>query len=175
MYRMKRAAVVAVAVAVRMAVGILVASVARFLGPVERVTLTSLSPDDRVRVSLVEKPKGLVDRNFVLRLDGSGVPATTVFASPDEGAPPGSERIIWASDGSRFVLVGRHFFVKDAARLANGESIYLMYDIPTGRLWCNSSQQSRFPTFGMEELAGVHWQQQFQPPLPPTPLEPLAR
>jgi len=164
---MKRAAVVAIAVAVGIGVGIVGASTVRFWGPIEQVTLTSLSPVDRVRVSLVEKPRGPVDRNFELRIDGSGVSPKTIFESPDEGAPAGSERIIWASDSSRFVLVGRHFFVKAAARLPEGETIYLMYDIPTGRLWCNSSQQSRVPSFGLDELAGVHWQQQFQPPSAP--------
>ena len=61
---MKRAAVVAIAVAVGIGVGIVGASTVRFWGPIEQVTLTSLSPDDRVRVSLVEKPRGPVDRNF---------------------------------------------------------------------------------------------------------------
>ena len=36
-------------------------------GP-ERVTLTSLSPDDAVRVSVVERPH-LIDRNFELRVE----------------------------------------------------------------------------------------------------------
>jgi len=60
----------------------------------EQVTLTSLSPDDAVRVNVVELPH-FVDRNFDLRLEkfvNRAGKAEVVFTSPDEGAPPGSER-----------------------------------------------------------------------------------
>jgi hypothetical protein len=79
-------------------------------------TLTSLSPDDKFRVIILERRLGLldIDRNFHVRLEdvktGRG---KVIFRSPDEGRPVGSERIIWSLDSSRFVLLGRHFSVAD--------------------------------------------------------------
>lgn len=131
----------------------------------EQVTLTSLSPDDLLRVRLVEVPAGMIDRNFELRIENlADRTAKTVFRSPDEGLPEGSERILWASDGSRFVLVGRHFFTDGAPRLATGETLYLMYEVRSGRLWCNSKQPSRFPHFSLRDMEGTDW----PPPLPPS-------
>ncbi|MFI5380009.1 MAG: hypothetical protein ACHRHE_11985 [Tepidisphaerales bacterium] len=135
----------------------------------EQVTLTSLSPDETTRVRLVEIPAGMVDRNFELRVENLAArTVTTVFRSPDEGLPEGSERIVWASDGSRFFLVGRRFVVNDAARLPTGESLYLMYDLATHRTWCNATQQSQFPSFSRQDVENTGWQPQFQPASRPT-------
>ena len=129
----------------------------------ERITLTSLSPDETVRVTLVELPH-LLDRNFELRLDSAhrgGRERTIIFRSPDEDRPEGTERVVWAVDGSRFLLVGRHFHVNaHAPRVPAGTSevAYLMYELPTGRLWCNSAQQTTHPTFTWDDLKVVRWQ-----------------
>jgi hypothetical protein len=120
------------------------------------VTVTSLSPDDALRVILVERPG--FDRNFELRLTQVRTgEARTVFQSPDEGRPSGSERIVWSADGSRFLLLGRHFFVTERAKLAGGEQAYLMMDVRSGQQWCNASQQPRLPGFGVDELRAVKW------------------
>ena len=121
------------------------------------VTLTSLSPDDRFRVTLVER-SAVLDRNFDVRLDDrrDGT-RRTVFRSPDEGFPPGSERVVWAADGSRFLLLGRHFHVTDAAGLPSGELAYLMADVHSGRVWCNATQQAEHPGFTVADLRAVRW------------------
>lgn len=119
------------------------------------VTLTSLSPNDAHRVVLVERTVG-IDRQFVLWLDEieSGK-RRIVFRSPDEGRP-GSERIVWSVDGSRFLLLGRHFAISDSGKLGNGEQAYLMFDVRSDQMWCNSSQGS-FTGFGLAELQAIVW------------------
>ena len=123
----------------------------------EKVTLTSLSPDNRVTVSLVEKHR-LIDRNFDLRIAGvhpNGV--RTVFSSPDEGVPVGSERIVWSEDGKHFLLVGRHFFARPEADLNNGEQLYLLYDLESGRVRCNATQQVGLGTFSIDDVRAIRW------------------
>ena len=125
----------------------------------QSVTLISLSPDDRSRVHLIET-NGWIDRNFQLRLerlDGRliGGPIETLFPSPDEDIPIGSERILWSPDSRRFVLVGRHFLTRDGTPRMGGESLYLLFDLESGKLWCNASQQSGpgYPTFEARDAA----------------------
>lgn len=125
----------------------------------DSVALTSLSPDDALCVKLVEVESSFrVARNFRILLTylGSGE-ARTVFHSPDEGRPIGSERVVWSADSSRFLLVGRHFIVSEGARLPTGEAAYLMMDVPTGQIWCNATQQSSLRGFGIEDLRSVNW------------------
>jgi hypothetical protein len=111
------------------------------------VTLTSLSPDNALRVVLIERPG--FDRNFELRLEQTrGGHSRTVYRSPDEGRPAGSERIVWSADSTRFVLLGRHFFVTERGKLPTGEQAYLMMDVRSGQAWCNAAQQSGFPGMG---------------------------
>jgi hypothetical protein len=122
-----------------------------------QTTVTSLSPDDKWRVTLIERRLD-IDRNFQLRLEKVGTEWTrTVFRSPDEGRPIGSERIVWSKDGSRFLLLGRHFYQTDADRLSSGEQPYLMMDVPSGRIWCNAHQQTEFPKFDSDHLGEIEW------------------
>jgi hypothetical protein len=58
---------------------------------------------------------------------------------------------------SRFLLVGRHFFVADSARLSTGETAYLMMDVVTEQIWCNATQQSQYKGFGVEDLRAIKW------------------
>jgi len=127
----------------------------------ERITLASVSPDGSALVRLVELPS-FIDRNFELRLvtikEGTEQgAATTVFRSPDEGRPAGSERIVWSKDSSVFLLLGRHFYVTDEAKLPNGEMLYLFYDLRSGKTLCNATQQSQYPSFTVKELGSVEW------------------
>jgi hypothetical protein len=127
-------------------------------------TLTSLSPNDAIRIHLVDLP-GLIDRNLELKLESlEDHTVRTIFYSPDEGRPTGSERIIWSADGSRLLLVGRHFFLKERdLKLPSGDSLYLMYDVPSGRLWCNSEQQDK-PPFSLADLRDFQWVEMRLPP-----------
>lgn len=121
------------------------------------VTVTSLSPDDQFRVTVVELPKW-IDRNFEVRLEKFGSrQVRTLFSSPDEGGPIGSERLVWSVDGSCFLLLGRHFYISDKGKLAGGDQAYLMVDVLSGQVWCNARQQRHYPEFGIAELQAVRW------------------
>ena len=120
-------------------------------------TLVSLSPDDRWRVTLIERRLD-VDRNFQLRLeDVKTGKVRVIFRSPDEGFPVGSERIVWSADGSRFLLLGRHFYKADATRLSSGEQLYLMMDLQSGKISCNGHQQSDYPAFSIDDVRATTW------------------
>lgn len=133
------------------------------------VTVSSLSPDDSLRVSVVERTGFLrIDRNFDVWLEKvTSGQSRIVFRSPDEGKPIGSERVVWSADGSRFLLLGRHFDITDRGKLSTGEQAYLMMDVQTGQLWCNASQQAHYPGFGVQDLRPVKW-------LEWAPAEPVA-
>ncbi len=123
----------------------------------EQVSLTSSSPDGAFRVELVEYT-GRFDRNFYLRLQRVADRATTnIFDSPDEGRPVGTERIIWSRDSSRFLLLGKHFFVEAMAQLTNGEALYLLYDVRSGLLRCNATQRHGCTNIPPTELKGIEW------------------
>lgn len=118
----------------------------------DRTTLTRLSPDETLRASLVEPGWRGLDRNFQLRLeDRARGTTTTIFRSPDEGDPSGTERLIWSKDGTKLLLVGRHFFVQDDLFLDNGDQAYLLYDLREKRAWLNAHELPDAPrlTAGM--------------------------
>jgi len=127
-----------------------------------KVTMVSNSPDRRRRLEMVEIT-GRFDRNFFLRLSNldSGA-ATNIFYSPDEGRSDG-ERIIWSRDGSRVLLVGRYFGVGTNALLPDGQILYLVYDLKSGELKCNSSQQDKYRGFTTEDLKGIDWVENIEP------------
>lgn len=117
------------------------------------LTTQSLSPDGRYSIHLIEiQPNHplRLDRNFRLELvqvEASGEPVASsrdiLFESPDEG-PAGTERFIWSKDGMYVLLVGREFFVDRELPTAGeeGEHAYLLYHVPTRRLWVNARQIS---------------------------------
>lgn len=125
------------------------------------VSLSSTSPNRRARAEIVEIT-GRLDRNFFLRLTDvqSGV-ATNVFYSPDEGRPS-TERIIWSRDSSRLLLLGREFLVEEQGRLPAGEQLYLLYDITSGELKCNASQQDQYGRFSRVDLVRIDWTDQIE-------------
>ena len=86
-----------------------------------QTTQTSLSPDERYRIRILDRDFPSIDRNFEVRVerrdDGR---ATTVFRSPDEAPSPGRERIVWSEDGMRFVIHGRGFYVQREAEVSRG-------------------------------------------------------
>lgn len=124
----------------------------------ERTTLSRLSPDETLRVSLVEQVFPSIDRNFQIRLQNlDTLKTTTLFRSPDEGMPYGSERLIWSKDGKKILLVGRHFFVKEDLFLDNGDQLYLLYEIPSGKFWINSAFRPDLPALKAEMIEGIEF------------------
>ena len=89
---------------------------------------------------------------------------TRIFQSPDEGLP-GTERIIWRRDHSQFVIVGRNFFVDERPRIPM-DVLYLLYDIPTGKVWCNAAQAGgeRFTMENLKDWDGSYENDVFRRP-----------
>jgi len=132
-------------------------TLANFGATKAEITLRSLSPDDSRRVTLREL-KVFLDRNFVLELEDLKANShSTIFRSPDEGFPAGSERIIWSTNSDRFLLLGRKFMVFEDAVMTNGEQLYLLYEIGTGTLRCNAVQQRTYARFTTNDLKEVAW------------------
>ncbi|HUT09257.1 MAG TPA: hypothetical protein VMY42_02070 [Thermoguttaceae bacterium] len=119
------------------------------------VTTSRLSPSENLRAVLAESPFRFIDRNFRIYLEDlkDEEASQTIFSSPDEGLPIGSERFLWSNDDSRLLLVGKHFcHVHPGALLTTGEYVYFLYDVATRKAWCNSTQQKDLPRFGKAEL-----------------------
>lgn len=133
----------------------------------DETTTQSLSPNEEYRVSLVEKSPAfplVVDRNFSVRLatlnsDGHRMVADqTLFISPDEGKPVGSERFIWSKDSAYVLLVGRHFFLAEDISVVGGEQAYLLCHLPTKRIWCNSEQtKTRYSALNVAKLREIEF------------------
>jgi hypothetical protein len=122
----------------------------------ERVSLQSQSPGGSHRVILRELP-GFIDRNFSLVIENLRTGQTKeVFRSPDEGLP-GSERVVWAEDSTRFLLLGTNFYTLSHARLPSGEQLYLVYDVGSGSLRCNASQQDKYESFTTNDITETKW------------------
>lgn len=124
------------------------------------VSLTSLSPDSSISAQIVER--GGFDRNFQLKiLDKNNVSSKkekVIFSSPDEGRPVGTERILWSKDNRYLLLLGQHFYIREESeQLENDEDLYLLYDIKNHKIWCNATQQSKYPNFSYSELEKINW------------------
>lgn len=142
--RVKKALIVSTIVALLLAIGHL-----RWLA--DSTTTQSLSPDEAYRVHLVESRPNLplkLDRNFRVVLasldkdDKHEITRETVFTSPDEGRPIGSERFIWSKDSEYVLLVGKRFLVATDLPLGHGEQAYFLYHLPSKRSWTNAKQGS---------------------------------
>jgi len=128
-------------------------------------TLKERGPGVGHRVTLVDYSGFLhLDRNFDLKVDGE-----TIYHSPDEGPP--AERVIWSQDGQRFLLLGKNLLTHYGWELENGQTVYLMYDIPSRKLWCNTSQRP-VEQVPLEELKATRWAERL-PAL--KPMEPPSK
>jgi hypothetical protein len=125
-------------------------------------TVSRLSPDESILVRLVEVSiTPSVDRRFrlLLQSDQWGTGTRSIFLSPEDasGRPPGTERLIWSKDGTKLLLVGRHFFVKEDLFLDNGDQLFFLYDVSKGQGWCNSEAPVGFPSLEPEMVDGVEF------------------
>jgi hypothetical protein len=118
-----------------------------------QVTASADSPDENYRAEVVDPSFRFIDRNFCVRIMDDKGNSRMVFRSPDEPVTGvGQERLLWSEDGNRFLLVGK-FWVREGSEIADGECLYLLCDVASGKVWCNSGQQVA-PGFGREELEG---------------------
>ncbi len=125
----------------------------------ERSTVSRLSPDETIRARLVETSDPADPlRTFSIRLERpGGGPDTVIFRSPDAGKPEGTERLVWSRDGSYLLLVGRHFFVRENMFLDNGDQVYFLHHVPSGRSWLNSAGPGGPPMLAAGQVQGVEF------------------
>jgi hypothetical protein len=144
----------------------------------DSTTTQSLSPDEAYRICLVERTPNLplkIDRNFKVILatlhkhGHQEITQETLFTSPDEGKPIGSERFIWSKDSEYVLLVGKHFVVATDLPVGAGEQAYFLYHVPSNRSWCNSNQAiGKHAKLTEGELCGIDF-------VPPVTLQRAAR
>jgi hypothetical protein len=157
-----------------------IATILFAIGPMrwcaDSITTQSLSPDDTYRIYLTESKPNLpltIDRNFKLSLaildkdDKHEIARETLYISPDEGKPIGSERFIWSKDSKYVLLVGKHFFVATDLQVGHDEQAYFLYHAPSKRSWCNSQQaKGKHGILTEDELREIDFEQPISPQLP---------
>lgn len=129
-------------------------------------SLAQTSPTGGFRIGLREKAGFMkIDRNFSVvlwTLDTAGLVAEerSVYESPDEGRPVGTERLWWSPDGKYALLTGRHFVVEpETPRDKDGVAAYLLVRIEDGYVWSNASQTRLHQRFGADKIrdVGIEW------------------
>ena len=124
-----------------------------------RTTTSRLSPDETMRVRLLDwGPEHKLDRNFIIRLERLVTDETeTIYHSLDEpgSGHEGSERFVWSKDGTKVLLVSRHFDVREDLMLATGDQAYFLYDVTSRRSWLNSELRPNHDPITPEQLAAI--------------------
>ncbi|HNH82830.1 MAG TPA: hypothetical protein PL157_10700 [Acidobacteriota bacterium] len=119
-----------------------------------------LSPAGHWRAKLVDYKQA--DHKIEIKLEDTThhQPAKMIYAV-DELPSFANERILWSKDETKLLVVGRGCSVpNDCSKLATGEGLYLLYDIPTGTTRCNIRHSTT--AFNYADVA----QYEFVPPLP---------
>jgi hypothetical protein len=122
-------------------------------------TIIRLSPDETMLADLGE-PQVLFnpDRYVSIRLmklhDRKW---SVIHHSGDEGRPEGTERLIWSKDGKWLLVVGRHFFVKEDLFLDNGDQLYFLHHVPSGKSWLNSASETQLPVLNADAIRGIEF------------------
>jgi hypothetical protein len=120
--------------------------------------MSSLSPNLEYRALLRERHlPGAIDYNFEVRVTDKSNRINLRFRSPDEGPPTGSERFIWSKDSRYVLLVGKRFFVKDGKCLPTGEKLYLLMDMKSKVVSCNSSQVKQDSMLDVSRLSEIEF------------------
>ena len=107
-----------------------------------KTIINSFSPNKQLKIKWIRFPSNLdSDRQYHLEVFKWLHIPKTIFRSGNENNLYDTGRIIWSSDSSRFILVGTQFEVWASGKevfLFTGEYIYLMYEIASDRLLCNT-------------------------------------
>jgi hypothetical protein len=109
----------------------------------ERISLSSRSPDNLLRVLLVEN-RTVHGRNFEVQLrSNDSLKNRTIFHSTDQEKKSGSERILWDEKGERFALISTSFLLgkddRKPFKISTGETLILIYDVNKGAAYCPDS------------------------------------
>lgn len=126
-----------------------------------RLTLLANSPDGKCRLRINEYLLSM-DRNFEVVLErtvNGHWQSKTIFRTPDEGRPPGTERAYWSVASDWVLLVGKNFKVENIHTLKSGDQLYFLYHVPSERLWCNAVQKDseRFDIEKVKSIGLAYW------------------
>jgi len=115
--------------------------------------LISDSPNRYYRVTVREAVPRFIDRNFTVVLtDNKSGSERVIFDSDDQSPTIKTERLLWTRDSSAVALVGDRYYAIPEARLDNGQIVFLVYDVQSGRLWCNGDEDPpKYPRISAKE------------------------
>ena len=135
------------------------------------VSSSMLSHDGKCLAEVVELWVPERDRRFEVRISRKDLDSSqplAIYQSPDEGRP--DERLLWSSDNRHVLLVGKYLAAGPEFVTDTGETIYLLYNVQTGEIRCNSSQlQPRLNGFDFDDLARIEFPEKFRSAHPNTP------
>lgn len=153
--RVAHAFLIPLAIVLSYCVGILIA---------RRVEVAKVSPDGSLRVQLVVFPDAWA-YNYFLRMQRIGTLGIAwserIYRSVDE--PFGTRRVVWAKDGSRFVVLGPKYENKRPGRFLNGEKAYLTYDLTSGEIRCFRPTKCRLSPPSLDDLRQIEWAERIWP------------
>lgn len=105
--------------------------------------LTSRSPQGDAIV-YIHRTRSTLDFNLRISLETSSQRKVVMSQTPDEGMmSPGDVRVTWSSNGDWFLVSGARFYVHEHSPQGppgDRAKAYLLYQISTGSLYCNSRQ-----------------------------------
>ncbi len=134
------------------------------------VSASRASPDGKYLAEIVEVHVPEWDRRFEVRVTNQGtnnLGAKTIYRSPDEGHI--TERLLWSRDGRYLLLVGKSLAAGAECMTDTGEVIYLLYDVKTDEVRCNSVQLDiEMKHFDFKDLAGIDFGEPITPARPGT-------
>ena len=120
-----------------------------------RDTLVSNSPDGDYQIIVRERGR-FIDRNFrVVLVDRKTGVERVIFDSFDQSPTITRERFVWTHDSSKVALTGDRYYATPEASLANGEIVFLMYDVKSDKLWCNADDDRRYERLSAQEAVSI--------------------
>lgn len=117
----------------------------------------TLSPDGTQRIVIRQRRPITLDRNFrIVLIDEATKDEREIFYSLDQLPTISQEHVVWSADGRYFALIGDGYYVLPGSQLPNGLTIFLVYDLETDQVYCNTHYVDRkLPRVTIEEAVGI--------------------
>lgn len=116
----------------------------------------SVSPDNSWQVVIRENRFRFIDRNFrvVLINTANGI-ETELFSSWDQFPLIESEQFVWSKDSRKFALIGDRYYVVDNSELPSGKTVFLVYDMDSRELFCNTDHTRDYESISGDDTIKV--------------------
>lgn len=118
---------------------------------------SALSPDGEHWIVMRERPIASITHNFqVFVIDDTTREERRVFHSLDQKGCIHFEHFIWSADGRFAALIGDLYYVVPESILPNGLTLFLVYDLETDQIYCNTANEGRgYPPITAEEAIKI--------------------